>query len=119
MNIGFVPTNDVWESSNAQLGLFSFDSHEDDKNKWKRSFNNGCQVYPPNFESIFIDPDQTWYMSRILAYISGIASLVAVATAWLLTITPIPASFFWPGVLLPAVILAMLTGAAKFVFFGE
>lgn len=52
-----------------------------------------------------------------MSYISGIASLVAFATAWLLTITPLPVSFFWPGVLLPACILSMLTGAAKFLFF--
>lgn len=117
MNIGFVPVNDVWkDSSHMQLGIFSYDSHQDDDNKWKRSFNNGCQSYSAEFESIFIASDQTWSITRILAYISGISSLVALSTAWLLTITPLPASFFWPGVLLPAVVLSMLTGAAKFVF---
>ena len=119
LDIGFIPTNDIWSTSAsyAQLGLFSYDTNRDDENQWKRSFNNGCQAYSSDFESVFIQEDQTWSISRILAYISGISSLVALSTAWLLTITPIPASFFWPGVLLPAVILAMLTGAAKFVFF--
>jgi len=119
LDIGFIPTNDIWSTSAsyAQLGLFSYDTNRDDENKWKRSFNNGCQAYSSDFESVFINEDQTWSISRILAYISGISSLVALSTAWLLTVTPIPASFFWPGVLLPAVILAMLTGAAKFVFF--
>lgn len=117
MDIGFTPVNDVWSDSYAQLGLFSFDSDQTDTNKWKRTFNDGCQSYSANFESIFIASDQGWYISRIMAYISGISSLVALATAWLLTITPLPASFFWPGVLLPAVVLSMLTGAAKFLFF--
>ena len=118
MDIGFRPANDVWSDSHAQLGLFSFDGNEMDRNKWKRAFNNGCRPYTDNFVNVFIEQDQTWHISRIMAYISGIASLVALATAWLLTITPLPASFFWPGVLLPAVVLAMLSGAAKFFFFS-
>ena len=87
------------------------------EDKWKRSFNNGCVGYSDNFESAFVGADQTWQITRIMAYISGCASLVAVATSWLLTVTPLPASFFWPGVLLPASILAMLSGGAKFLFF--
>ena len=43
MDIGFTPQNELWLSQNANLGLFSFDSHEVDANKWKRSLNNGCQ----------------------------------------------------------------------------
>jgi hypothetical protein len=117
MDIGFVPYNDAWHDSLASLGLFSFDSNQRDKNKWKRSFNNGCQPYSDKFTSNFVGADQSWQIARILAYISGISSAVACATVWLLTITPLPASFFWPGVLLPAVVLAMATGAAKFIFF--
>ena len=45
MDIGFVPVNEAWQDSRAQLGLFSYDSHQTDKNKWKRSFNNGCQPF--------------------------------------------------------------------------
>ena len=117
MDIGFVPINNEWQESHASLGLFSFDSHETDKNKWKRSFNNGCQPYSEDFTSKFLGSDQSWQIARILAHISGISSAIACATVWLLTITPLPASFFWPGVLLPAVVLAMATGAAKFIFF--
>lgn len=117
MDIGFEPINDEWQKSQASLGLFSFDSQEIDKNKWKRSFNNGCQLYSDDFESEFLGSDQSWQIARILADISGISSAIACATVWLLTITPLPASFFWPGVLLPAVVLAMVTGAAKFIFF--
>jgi hypothetical protein len=117
LDIGFVPVNEVWEGDTAYLGLFSYDTFEVNSNKWKRSFNNGCEAYSTNFVSMFIGADQTWQITRIMAYISGCASLVAVAMAWLLTITPLPASFFWPGVLLPASILSMLTGCAKFLFF--
>ena len=117
LDIGFVPVNEVWPGPTAHLGLFGYDTFEVNSNRWKRSFNNGCQVYSPNFESAYIGADQTWQITRIMAYISGCASLVAVAIAWLLTITPLPASFLWPGVLLPASILAMLTGCAKFLFF--
>ena len=119
MDIGFVPLNGVWSEfdSQAQIGVFNFDSHETDRNKWKRRFNDGCQAYSNNFVNTFIATDQSWYISRMISYVSGLSSLVALATAWLLTITPLPASFFWPGVLLPSVVLAMLAGAAKFIFF--
>ncbi|KAL7541667.1 hypothetical protein ACHAWF_006991 [Thalassiosira exigua] len=117
MDIGFDPRNDVWGDSRAQLGLFSFDSRERERNKWKRSFHDGCRTYSEAFDASFVGNDQAWRISRIMAYVSGVASLVALATAWLLTVTPLPASFFWPGVLLPAVLLAMLSGAAKFLFF--
>mmetsp|Transcript_27827 Transcript_27827/g.58477 ORF Transcript_27827/g.58477 Transcript_27827/m.58477 type:complete len:558 (-) Transcript_27827:99-1772(-) len=117
LDIGFTPINEIWPEPNAKLGLFSFESSEIDRNRWKRSFNKGCRSYTANFEEFFIAADQTWQISRIMAYISGCSGLVAVATSWLLTITPLPASFFWPGLLLPACILSMLTGSAKFLFF--
>ena len=117
VDIGFTPVNDVWQDSRAQLGLFSFDSNQMDMNKWKRSLFNSCQPYSNEFTANFIKADKSWQIARVLANVSGIASAVACATVWLLTVTPLPASFFWPGVLLPAVVLAMATGAAKFIFF--
>ena len=117
MDIGFDPINEAWQDSQASLGIFSFDSKETDLNKWKRAFNNSCQPYSDEFTSSFFRVDQSWVIAKVLARISGISSAVAFATVWLLTITPLPASFFWPGILLPAVVLAMVTGAAKFIFF--
>ena len=122
LDIGFVPANGTaWSESRAHLGLFSsFDGDCDrieDKNKWERSFNGGCRPYSEDFKSRFITPDRTWDIARTMAYISGSSSLVALATVWLLTITPLPASFFWPGVLLPATMIATLAGSARFFFF--
>ena len=112
------PVNNVWSSSRAQFGLFSFEGNQETgQSRWKEAFNEGCTVYSDSFESTFIASDQSWPISRICAYISGISGLLATAVCWLLTITPIPASFFWPGVLLPSVILAMLSGCGKFLLF--
>ena len=120
LDIGFVPANGTaWSESRAHLGLFSsFDGDRiEDKNEWERSFNGGCQPYSEEFETRFATPDRTWEIARTMAYISGSSSLVALATVWLLTITPLPASFFWPGVLLPATMIAALAGSARFFLF--
>lgn len=58
-------------------------------------------------------------MTQIIALVAGCAGCVATVTIWMMVITPLPSCFFWPGVLLPAVLIELLAGSARFLLFDS
>jgi len=81
------------------------------------TFHPECSSYNSIFNEYFIAGDKTWKMAQILALVSCGAGCLATLVIWMMIITPIPSCFFWPGILLPAVLLQLLSGSARFVFF--
>lgn len=117
LDIGFTPSNEAWNQSTAELGLFVYQSGESSMNKYHEAFVDGCQWYEDTFNEDFIEHDRTWKVARIMAYISFLSSALAMTTSWLFVISPLPASFFWPGVLLPSLMVTFLAEGSKFLFF--
>jgi len=117
VDVGFTPSNEAWNQSTAELGLFFYQSGILAPNKYRAAILDGCERYEYDFNEAFINEDRTWKVARIMAYISGGASMVATVTAWLFVFTPLPAFLFWPGVLLPALMAAFLAEGSKFLFF--
>lgn len=77
VNVGFSPSNDSWNESTAELGLFLYQSGEAETNKYREALLDGCRWYEDDFTEEFIEDDRTWNVARIMAYISGGASIVA------------------------------------------
>eukprot|EP00980_Cylindrotheca_fusiformis_P010213 scaffold2271_cov130-Cylindrotheca_fusiformis.AAC.8 len=94
-----------------------YQSGQPDNNLFRSALLDGCRWYDDQFKDEFIDDDQTWRVTRIMAYISAISSGIAMITSWLFVISPLPAFFFWPGFLLPMLMTSFLTEGAKFLFF--
>lgn len=118
LEVGFTPSNEAWNQSTANLGLFTlYTGNDDGAIPYADQILDGCEWYPSDFAFNFIEGDRTWKVARIMALISGAASMTATLTSWLFLFTPLPASFFWPGLLLPAVLVAFLAEGSKFLMF--
>ena len=145
LEVGIDPVNLAWNESSLDLGLFNHQSDEAvQQNYLMQTFHPECADYGDVFNEYFVDGDKTWQvsidhltslilrkgygyltnnlilllkMARILAFISGGAGALATATIWMMVLTPLPSCFFWPGILLPAVLVTLLAGGAKFLFF--
>jgi len=119
VEVGFTPLNPAWNESKATFGLFQYQSGSYERNEESRFWEvlvEGCHSYSEDFEVAFVDGDRTWQVTRIMAFISGGSSIVAVLVSWLLVILPLPASFLWPGVILPSLLIAFLCQGSKFLF---
>ncbi len=77
VNVGFTPTNDGWNRSTLEIGLFLYQSGEQEVDKYREVLVEGCRFYETSFSQAFIDDDRTWKVATIMAHISGIASIVA------------------------------------------
>jgi hypothetical protein len=77
VNVGFTPSNDAWNQSEAEFGIFTYQSGEIDDNKYRSALIDGCRWYQDEFTEEFIDDDQTWKVTQIMAYISAISSVIA------------------------------------------
>ena len=77
VQVGFTPSNDAWNQSRAQFGIFMYQSYEEDDNLLRSAFIDGCRWYDDDFENEFMVEDQTWRVTTIVAYVSAAASAIA------------------------------------------
>jgi len=119
VNVGIDPINVAWNETELDLGLFHYSNSggQGHGNFLMDTFHPECQAYDSLFNEYFITGDKTWKMSQILAFVSGGAGCLATLVIWMMVITPISSCFLWPGILLPAVLLQLLSGSARFIFF--
>jgi hypothetical protein len=77
VHVGFTPSNSAWNESSIELGLFLYQSRDEETNKYRAAFLEGCRGYSDDFVESFIEDDRTWSVSRIMAYVAGGASILA------------------------------------------
>jgi hypothetical protein len=76
VNVGFMPSNTVWNESSIDLGLFLYQSGDVDASSYSISYLDGCRHYSDEFQQSFIDGDRTWRVARIMAYVACGASVL-------------------------------------------
>ena len=81
VDVGFTPSNTGWNSSTLELGLFRYQSGEEDTNKYYATFLDGCRPYTEEFLDEFVDDDRTWRVAQIMAYVAAGGSLLATVRA--------------------------------------
>jgi hypothetical protein len=77
VQVGFTPSNDAWNKSIAQFGIFMYQSFEEDDKLFRGAFIGGCRWYDDSFTNEFMEDDQTWHVTSIMAYISAAAGAIA------------------------------------------
>ena len=78
--MGFTPSNEAWNQSTAELGLFYYQTGVDNIDNIVGAVTDGCEWYGDDFSETFINEDRTWKVARIMGMISGIASLIAMVS---------------------------------------
>jgi len=81
VDVGFTPSNTGWNSSSLKLGLFLYQSGEEDTNKYYAAFLNGCRLYPKELSDEFVEDDRTWKVAQIMAYVSAGGGIIATVRA--------------------------------------
>jgi len=120
VDVGFQPINEAWDNSSINLGLFFYQNKESNTDVdliWMDKVHSTCHNFSPDFEDYFITGDKTWWISRLMAYISLGGGCMATFMIWLLTLTPLPTCIIWHGILLPSVLISFLASGSKFIFF--
>ena len=66
IDIGFEPTNEGWSKQTASLGLFSYQSgnNENHSSVYFNHLHDGCKDYDSMFDAYFVSGDKTWMVSR-------------------------------------------------------
>ena len=54
-----------------------YQSYERDEDLFRGAFIEGCRWYDDNFKTEFIEEDQTWRVTTIMAYVSAAAAAIA------------------------------------------
>lgn len=119
LSVGFTPSNDAWNSSQIDLGLFFYydENAISSINKYQEIFHGGCAQYQDIFQENIIDNDRTWKVGRVMALLALSSSFLGTLTGWLIVFTPVSIGWIWNGLLLPLTMLSFIAEGSKFLIF--